>query len=194
MKIDAFRARAKVDPQLEPRFHIGLGMIQLHLIKSEKNTVRYHVWHPDLPPLTAGRSIHNHRFSFRSEVLKGALWNTPLAPVFGSTHVLWQCFREGGPPAKNLGPVGLRREDTDRFLAGESYFFEAGRFHETQCFGLTVTRMTKLWDAEIPVMVVARPGVSMEHAYDPAVQRPPVTRLWEALEDAMKDIDEGEWL
>lgn len=192
MKIDEFVARSKADPQLEPRFHIGLGMIQLHLVKSDRNTVRYHVWHPDLPPLTTGRSIHNHRFSFQSTVLKGELWNTPLAPIFGDTHVLWQCFKEGGPPAANLGPIAVHRFAPDRFRPGQSYFFEAGRFHETACYGMTVTRMTKLWEAELPVMVVAKRGVSMEHAYDPSVPRPPTERLWEALEDALKDIDEGE--
>lgn len=47
----------------------GLGFIQIKLDDNQ----RLHIWHPDLPRRKCFEhsNIHNHRFAFKSTVLKG---------------------------------------------------------------------------------------------------------------------------
>ena len=67
-----------------PRFHGGIGMVQLHLDR----LTRIHVWHPDMPATRPDSAIHNHRFSFRSTVLRGYLMHHVVAPITGSDYEL----------------------------------------------------------------------------------------------------------
>ncbi len=55
--------------------HHGLGMLQAEL----SDSLRVHIWHPKLrtPEMRGLRAVHDHRFSFESAVLVGAITDVP---------------------------------------------------------------------------------------------------------------------
>jgi hypothetical protein len=163
----------------KPRFHGGIGMIQLHL----NQTTRIHVWHPSMPPTRPDSAVHNHRFSFRSLVLRGELAHKIVAPVDGSTLDLWETFTEDGREPERVGSCDLTTVEESILARGEGYAFEAGRFHCSEPRGITVTQMTKTWQSTGRVFVVAKPGTSMRHAFNGSPQR--VGEMWDLLLDAV---------
>lgn len=129
----------------EPRVHPN-GFIQLDLSKQ----VRLHVWHPHLPYRQKTFSpIHNHIFSFDSEVIVGRMVNQiyTIEPDDNGTHEEWQVNVIDGEDTKLVrtgeGRVRLVPEQTDVVLAGSIYHMPKYAFHETLVNEPTATFMTK---------------------------------------------------
>lgn len=168
----------------------GLGFIQVILGGNQ----RMHVWHPDLPRRDCFKhsAIHNHRFSFRSRVLKGVQVNERydieiVKPGTGS-HIL---ISHNGPRSERGGRISYPVADVavlsrgiERYQAGEEYVMPAMQYHKTPCEGIVVTLMQKLEETALHANSVCLAGVDFHYDFD-RFQLPP-ERLFEFVIEALK--------
>lgn len=145
------------------------GFIQLDLIPN----TRLHIWDENIPVAQSPRSpIHNHTFSFYSQVLTGELTHIEYEWI-GIEQVYTKPIRDedivqglyfGSGDYENLiftGIWGTSRE-TSRLIipAGEAYTFKYGLYHDSLGKGLTATIMTKTDMNRIPfATVVCEPAI-----------------------------------
>jgi hypothetical protein len=130
---------------LRPRLHPN-GFIQLDL----NDIKRLHVW-PD-EPLQAQKTrhtIHNHVFDMASLVICGELTNLVYSDVYSESgaYILHQAESVNAVDTV-LKPtdsrVNLYADHVQTMRAGESYYLEAYRLHDSKPRGLTATIMTKV--------------------------------------------------
>lgn len=131
-----------------PRVH-GNGFIQLDL--TEDGSTRLHVFDQDIPRQTVATPIHDHVFNMRSTVLCGTLIHEVLEPVpdEDGTHVVYKAQQEPGTQNTILKPssgLPCLLEVEERLILGEGsvYLFPAGKLHQTDHRGTTVTIMEKV--------------------------------------------------
>ena len=124
----------------------GNGFIQIDL----DSTHRLHIWHHQIPRQKVSTQVHNHRFSFHSTCLIGRIeqseYDVTLYQEDGKFNIyvptpneeedtkLIQMYRN---------PCTITETAYYSISAGESYTFDAGRFHETTYGQLSVTLMNK---------------------------------------------------
>lgn len=148
----------------------GLGFIQLTLPANQ----RLHVWHPDLPRRNcyAHSAIHNHRFGFRSRVLKGTQVNVrvDIELVRDGTH---QVISHNGPRSQFGGresyPVAecnVYQHEPELIEAGGEYVMAPGAYHHTPVDGCVVTLMTKLEETSIHANSIITKGVRFHREFD----------------------------
>lgn len=141
---------------LLPRVH-GNGFLQLDLLDSGSEQ-RLHIWgHPALPRQSVSTAIHDHRFGFRSRVLRGRLIQADYRVVQdrsgdGSgrpddcTHCVYRAHLRHGQDTE-LRPSGVRvwcGVEHVRFVhPGEVYWMAPMEFHETFSEQPTATLMRK---------------------------------------------------
>ena len=150
----------------------GLGFIQLKLGGNQ----RMHVWHPELPRRDCFEhsAVHNHRFSFRSLVLKGVQVNQRcdievVRPGEGS-HIM---ISHNGPRSPRGGresfPVAdclVHGREIERYSAGQSYVMPAMEYHHTPCEGIVVTLMTKLEETHLHANSIIATGHKFHYDFD----------------------------
>lgn len=172
----------------EPRFH-GTGFTQLYL----SPTRRVHVWHPDLPPTITNGLIHDHSFSFKSEIVKGDIFHEVFSignPEDASPHddivTAWV------PPPKG-GMVWERRYEHGELVPegaywmkqGSRYTFPAQTFHRVIVHGIAVTVVDKIRDYEgLPCRVLSHTNDEPEDAFGEVIAP---GRLWRAIFEAVYD-------
>ncbi len=149
---------------MRPRVH-GNGFIQLALT----DRIRLHVWFKrSLLKQVVYTGIHNHRFRFRSTVLRGEIIHREL-----DFHHHWDGpYRLYKPrPDETLeatarvGFFTVKRETVLR--AGDEYVFLEGKFHETvPVADLSVTLMEKTDVFDIPVMVACPADGEPDNEFD----------------------------
>lgn len=110
--------------------YFGLGFIQ---IKMESAWQRFHFYTISLPYKKEG--IHNHRYSFKSRVLRGSLINTIWNVVSGDTHIERSVSCKAGEEGKKV--VGQYRS-LDSFAVihnlqeGSEYTMNYRTFHQVE--------------------------------------------------------------
>jgi hypothetical protein len=150
----------------------GLGFIQLVLGGNQ----RMHVWHPDLPRRDCYEhsAIHNHRFAFKSLVLKGTQVNQRVdleivKPGTGTHELISHNgprSEKGGRESYPVADVKVHTRALDGIGAGQEYFMSAGEYHCTPNTGIVVTVMTKLEETAIHANSVCRKGVQFHYDFD----------------------------
>jgi hypothetical protein len=150
------RAVSFYEPSPAWRWH-GLGMLQREM----SETLRVHVWHPDLVKVPPGlRRVHDHRFDLRSLVLIGSLvdkwydvfvgapdantkiWSIKHAKIQKGASAKPGTHPTGGDDEPDVDLIGSARADrTATFTrrAGELYEIPRGAFHESEPTGLVIT-------------------------------------------------------
>lgn len=131
----------------------GLGFIQVKL----QGNRRLHVWHPDLPrrDCYAHSAIHNHRFAFRSTVLKGVQRNQRADLIIhpeGSHTVISHDgprSEKGGRLSYPAGRVNVVLREMESYMAGCIYETPQLEYHHTPNDGIVVTIMEKLSEGRI---------------------------------------------
>lgn len=168
------------DQGTQPRFH-GAGFTQLYI--SEYS--RLHFWHPAFPPTIRDGRIHDHKFTFKSEVLLGNL--THATYVFrGNTNgmrTLWKVA------AKRDGAQSTRCIKGDYKLTGyyemqegSEYRFVQKVLHEIIGSDTpTITRMTKLSEDKDHWPRAVADGMGPPDNAFPEVQPYPLEELWELI-------------
>jgi hypothetical protein len=149
LNIDWLRAT-----EAEPHW-FGLGFVQLKLNSEE----RLHFWHPDYCPTVSEDEVHDHRYTFNSDILKGSLthyifdWEpaTLMNPGLSHEMIYVSCEKDKPAPVKiqygHLHDIGFQT-----LTVGSSYTFLQGRFHRTAIYEPTVTYVCR----EEPVTEFAR--------------------------------------
>lgn len=149
-----------------PRVH-GNGFIQIDL----NIDARINVWgHPRIPRQIVASQIHNHRFSFRSVVLCGALvqqmWNQGLHGTLDMDAYQPQ-VREGEDTILILnGFVRMEMGMTSHLLEGDSYEMIRYAFHETFVNQPTITFMEKTAPGPEAATVLLPPGKKPDNDFN----------------------------
>lgn len=159
------------DGSLVPRYHTGVGMIQLYLT----DTIRLHVFHPELPAkLEAFGNRHNHRFDLVSTVLLGAIVDIQLTPyhyvagkfkLYGVTPAHLYTGQEV-PVLAEAANYAVEMSGIRKITEGHSYSMSAGEYHETRAEGLTVTLMEKSNQVDIHARIIGHLGQKVGHAME----------------------------
>ena len=117
----------------------GLGFIQIKLGEKE----RVHVYTPEVTLTSDEEEIHNHRYDFKSTVLKGSLKNKiyKISPSDKGTFTLVdEACNPDVPKSKNqilvLKPLLISEFTT---TANYSYFLDKDTFHQVQAEKGTIT-------------------------------------------------------
>lgn len=169
----------------------GLGFIQVVLPGRQ----RLHVWHPDLPRRDCYEwsAIHNHRFAFKSRVLKGVQKNVrvDLELAKDGTHDL---ISHNGPRSEKGGresyPVAVCNvfeRAVESYGPGEKYFMPLHQYHHTPNSGIVVTLMQKLAESEIHANSVIKRNVPFHYEFDRFQLAP--ARLFAFVVDALNSPD-----
>lgn len=132
--------RLAVNP---PRVH-GNGFIQLDLGPG----FRVNFWnHPSIPRQKVDTGMHDHAFSFISEVLKGRMINHRVKPAMGTSYRVYHPEARDGEDTQ-LVPSGLLCElaptRNETVGQGGSYHMLAGEVHWTEPVGQTITLMRSI--------------------------------------------------
>lgn len=123
----------------------GNGFLQLQASSYE----RIHVWDDRVPHQAVPSLYHDHRFGFRSTILRGCLINVVLDilpdPVNGDYSV-WTPKSEKTPNIDGKlirlgGRYSVQPRTVNTYLPGDSYTMTPGTFHHTVAIGTTITRM-----------------------------------------------------
>lgn len=175
----------------------GLGFVQIQL----EGAQRLHVWHPELPRRTCFEhsSIHDHRFTFKSQVLVGVQLNyqyehEPFIPgavkQLGKqvyTTYLHEGARTacGGRPWASDGHIVLMRENVEAVHAGNNYIQQAYVYHRTQPGGngKVATVMLKLSEGLRGAHSTCLSGIKPDTEFDRFQWTP--TQLWEIVADVL---------
>lgn len=186
------------DPDQWPRLH-GNGFVQLDMLPDPAGRRRrLHVWDPELEGLgqTVRTSIHDHRFSFHSQVIVGRQVHQEYKIVEGADFHVYT-------PQPSYFPGGPQTEDTKLHRAGENtysvreghrlevpagfgYHFDRYLFHDTLPTGRVATVMTVIdrdpeHDPRVLVPVREEPDNDFDReAVDKAV-------LWDVIQRALAE-------
>lgn len=115
-------------------YYFGLGFIQLKINKEH----RIHFWHTDLIKTAGEEELHNHRYNFKSHVLKGKLLNEVFTyDKVGSEYGLYQvsCSADSSEESKhifNCTPIKVCSFET---TTGQSYTLDHNFFHTSHTDG-----------------------------------------------------------
>lgn len=166
----------------DPRLH-GNGFIQLDLAED----VRLHVWADYLPRQEVDTQIHDHRFSFDSTVLLGTLIHTVYDLVPGDSYRLYLATLRKGQDTELVlldgGSVGFNLNAEYRIKAGESYSFQALKFHSTGHQGITATIMCKTETVNHVPMAACPVGLEPDNKFNRYSFS--TEQLWKTIEHAV---------
>jgi len=166
----------------------GNGFIQVPLPDDK----RLHVWHPKCPRQKVYTGIHDHRFGFKSEILRGILVNQTWATDYGNVYEIyrpgresegenpWQLYRAKGKACR------LHRGYEHAWSAGETYYLDPGIVHDSiPSTPIVVTLMRKLeeWKDYNPI-VLCLAGQEPDNSFRRDLWYPEA--LWILVKDALK--------
>jgi hypothetical protein len=168
---------AKLLPSLTWR-HFGVGALQAYLSEDGRLEQRLHIWHPSLirSGIQGRGDCHNHRFSFVSQVLCGAIVNEQwdLRAFEAGDYALYE-VEHARAALQRTGAFDCDYRLVARCHAapigrtwthgGGSYEFERGAFHRTSCLGLTVTLVTKFDQQEERARILCPHGERLVQAF-----------------------------
>jgi hypothetical protein len=175
----------------------GLGFVQVQLAGNR----RLHVWHPDLPRRACFESsaIHDHRFSFTSQVLIGTQINhTYKASQLISAHAEeYVAYLHEGPrtefgnrPWIPDSIVTLTRTKTEVVDAGSDYEMSAYVFHSTEPGGdgRVATLLTKTWEGNKGARSLCVRGVTPDADFNR--HQLSDRELWRFVMDVLASVNE----
>lgn len=158
--------------------HFGVGALQAYLFESDTLEQRIHLWHPALirEGIQGYGDCHDHRFSFKSEVLCGNLFNEPwtvienpsgIYDIYEVENARTAKERTGNfdcetlPVSRASAIVGHKRE----MIGGDTYEFPRGSFHRTSFLNVTVTLVTKFDQQKTRARILCPHGSRLVHAF-----------------------------
>lgn len=197
---------ARLLPSLTWR-HFGVGALQAYLFEGETFEQRIHVWHRSLvrEGIRGHGDAHNHRFSFVSKVLCGAI-DSQLLTVELSEKGAFDVYEvenaraaQGRTGSHDGRCVVVARASAIAHRpvlthAGQEYEFPRGAFHASRFLGTTVTLVTKFDQREEPARILCPHGEPLVHAFggpEPdvkAVLRETLLAQSEAYSNAARDL------
>jgi hypothetical protein len=158
--------------------HFGVGALQAYLHEGSGIEQRIHIWHESLvkPGIRGRGDVHNHRFSFVSQVLCGAIDNQTVHvelnerghfDLYEVENARAAHGRTGNHDGRcvvvaRASAIAGRPELTH---AGQSYEFPRGAFHCSRFIGTTVTLVTKFDQRDERARILCPHGEELVHAF-----------------------------
>lgn len=120
--------------------YFGLGFVQLKV----NDTFRLHFYNKSLPAIVSEEDIHNHRYDFRSKVIKGKFIQELFDVVEGDTHVReFESCQHGVEAPKDAVPCGVERKSRHLYTAGSMYDISHNTFHRVKANNCITLLMRK---------------------------------------------------
>ena len=162
----------------ERLYYFGLGFIQLKI----NHKYRLHFYTDKLKSNTD--SIHNHRYDFKSIILKGTLNNKLYSMAKGSTHYM---INESCNEKKSINvdkiecSVKLIKDIT--YDKGNSYFMEYNKFHKVNSnYAITLLERSDYRQEE--AQVIYRNDEEVNCPFSLKVDS---EKLWNIMEEMIND-------
>lgn len=175
MKIDFAKASA-------PRVH-GNGFLQIDIAPG----TRLHIWgHSKLPRQVVDTSIHDHRFSFESEVIAGRLVNAQYNRGHDYRYRIFEPqTREGEDTTlHDTGRrIGLSVSPAKIVRCGEKYEMPARAFHESFSDRPSATVMRKTFVFNYAPRVLVPDGAEPDNEFNRYDY--PEDYLWGIVQDVL---------
>ncbi len=164
----------------------GLGFIQLKLDDEH----RMHFWHPSLTPDIPDDEIHDHRYTFTSEILKGTMLHETYqftSDMFGAYEMVDVSCDPEKPitsPRRISGSIALT--GTYYLTPGSKYTFPRREFHRSRTEHC-ISYLTREADREEFARVVRGKGAA---DICPFSNPKPVDELWDVIASLVKPEEE----
>ncbi len=160
-------------------YYFGLGFIQLVLNKEE----RIHFYPKVVEP--TNDEIHNHRYNFKSEVLKGTLFEERYKLISGDSHVLINesCNPALEPTNKVRIPIGVELIDANAWKEGDVYDIHFNEFHTVYTQDNTITYLRRSDIILDNAQIIYEKGKVITCPFEASLEG---ARLWEIIEDVIK--------
>jgi len=162
----------------ERLYYFGLGFIQLKI----NNKYRLHFYTDKLKSNT--ESIHNHRYDFKSIILKGELNNKLYNMVEGTTHYR---INESCNESKSINieqiecSIKLMKDIT--YNQGQSYFMEYNKFHKVYSnYAITLLERSDYKQEEAQVIYKNDEKINC-----PFSLKVDSNKLWNIIEEMIND-------
>lgn len=120
--------------------YFGLGFVQVKISPVD----RFHYYHPSLLATVDPEAIHNHRYNFRSFVMRGALHQELFQIIEGDEYVITdESCSPDAHETETLRRVGALMTASFATPAGEGYFLHYSQMHRVRAAGKTVTWLAR---------------------------------------------------
>jgi hypothetical protein len=95
--------------------------------------LRAHIWLEEHCLRQGDGNIHNHRWSFASRILQGAMTTASFkADDTGTLSLIHHTYRPGAPGIRHVGAARLSQVSSETFAEGEFYYLDATTLHRAQ--------------------------------------------------------------
>ena len=138
--------------ECEKIYYFGLGFIQ---IKFKNKRFRVNIYTTDLPPIVGDEDIHDHRYSFGSEILAGEFFQHIFQKIEGDKYILEEESCNANDPSNFLGYCDFVKLTTSIYTEGSFYEIDHNTFHRVSA-GEAITLLTRPLDYAKPKARVAR--------------------------------------
>lgn len=161
----------------------GLGFIQIKL----NDTQRVHVYTPKVKITTHPEEVHDHRYDFTSEIIKGSLTNEIFQIVQGDDFVLTE---ENCSPNKNAKmvpkktPCGVKLISSATMETGSKYFMDKDTLHRVET-NRCITFLTRESTLKDFAKVIYPKNVELSCPF--SVNKPE-DELWKIVEEELLDV------
>lgn len=167
--------------------YFGLGFIQLKL---KDPSVRIHFYTKLLPPIVAEEDIHNHRYGFKSYIIKGEFTQELFLPVRvtdtdqeDSSYVIEKESCKEGQTADVYGYCeSFKSIHKAKYAKNSNYHLDHETFHRVS--STDAITLLHREDYKKDAALVARPiGGTKVCPFSQKIEEP---RLWEIVEECLK--------
>jgi hypothetical protein len=165
--------------------YFGLGFIQLKL----GETSRLHFYTGELPAIVPQEEIHNHRYDFRSVILRGALKQTFFDATFSQQNPTHECvFESCKPPGQESEPEPLslpcqiEKLASVTLLSGSEYRIDHNTFHRVEALGECITFLERSKIRKQFAQILRPIGAEKVCPFSKEV---PEAQLWEIVEQML---------
>lgn len=160
--------------------YFGLGFIQLKIDKYH----RLHFYNDELPAIVSEEDIHNHRYDFRSVVVKGTLTQEIFdIQLGGFTHIMEdESCQKDKPSTTPKVPCFAKSSSMHNYAVGSEYTVTHDVFHRV-CSAYCITSI-KRTDYKKEYAQVVRPrGAEKVCPFSKQVDE---KRLWEIVDSMVR--------
>lgn len=168
-------------------YYFGLGFIQVVLNQYE----RVHFYSDELASLAVSEGWHNHRYNFKSTILKGQFRESRGRLISGDDHILTNvnCGKDKPLPYENKIPVGLEAIVmpsgylSEYYYEGDSYDIFFNEFHFVHSVGNTITYLKRSDYVTEFAQVVIEKDKELVCPFSVTFDEP---NLWKRVEEIIK--------
>lgn len=159
-------------------YYFGLGFIQLKI--NEK--YRLHFYTNKLDSNTD--SIHNHRYDFKSKILKGSFNNKIFSLTKNNTHIIEnESCNENIKAPKNTKKCGIKLISDKNYKMGEDYFMHYKDLHQVHSI-YAITLLERSEYKQEYAQIVSSIGIKSNCPFAIKINE---DKLWKIIKEMIND-------